>query len=566
MYANNKIKFRDKYLECMLAKTNFFFWDKINQHEINVISLISRFSTFIFKICALNSLQSDITKTRVISAMPRNKKPNKEEMGGSTEDQKQSVEEGVPETDQDDGMDPYESIYASQDVLQSLDLDVDPAIKRAYREYCDSLKKEDMLIRMARGLWVDSGMPDDVHWKTIQDQFTPLQEILPIYVEAIVRLSLERCDEDTPLAWWRRYRMGIDTSWFDKIYHRIPKDNMNKRMHNDVDGFYRMDDQETLRGGACHSFYLSFDIEELISLFGRTEEEIKLMRTDIDIDKKEYSRRLTVWQRNVTQRLTYNPEGYRNSLEAMRETHPKGLSTFQWMRSTGMNRRMARRENTLAQLEGKDAEKDGIDDTRRLCVDTARVLRTVISVVEHLSCAHKELVDELRNNKLNMGDGRGRGRRSGVNEKPKWMQECDPEVQALTEDDALRFETHGREENDMQTKGRKMRDDIMADYDSLWDDKKLSWTKLSKQMKIEMCNRLGKPPLNWAPHITAKRVTNYIAKKRFKDAKAGKETKKTPEKKTPDVKKKKALPSTNVYPYSRRHFQMSNACILLSLC
>jgi hypothetical protein len=417
-------------------------------------------------------------------------------------------------------------IYTNQNVLSPLDLDHNKELKAAYGRYCDTLKdtKDDMMAKIALMCSYEMqrlGAEDQhSHWTTIHDKLTPLAEILPLYVEAIVQLSLEQCNGATPLEWWRDYRTKIRARWFEKIFHRIPRDNMNTRMHDE--SFFRMDGEDLLRAAACFNFELSFEIEELLLLVGRSDDEMAAMRMEIDIDKEEDLRRYTVWGLNVTSRLTYDSSAYESKEAAMRELTKEGLDSYTWLRSVDKHREVTRLEKELDVCDGM--EVGCTNQIRALSVHNAAHLRTLTTFVEHQNTLIKELMEDLK-----AGHGRGRGSARSYKgsvtrgEQPAWMEKCDAAVKALDPEKALRFESHGREESEVQTRGRKMRDDVLADYNNLWDDKGLTWAKLPVDTKIEICDRMGRAPLNWPPDITAKRITNYIGKRRASSKKGTKE-------------------------------------------
>ena len=97
-----------------------------------------------------------------------------------------------------------------------------------------------------------------------------------------------------------------------------------------------------------------------------------------------------------------------------------------------------------------------------------------------------------------------------LQKQPAWMADCNEDVIALTEEDGVSFESHGRTETALQQKARKQRDSIYEANNHLWDDGGPSWGKLPEKHKVALCNRLGRPPLKWCPALSAKRVSNYI--------------------------------------------------------
>jgi hypothetical protein len=397
------------------------------------------------------------------------------------------------------------------DELDQLDVENDSNIKEAYNKYCGSLEDEEVVLGLASSVWEHQGRPDDRTPKDIATGLLSLEEILPVYVEGIIGLALEECKLKSPYKWWLEYRQKITDGWFAGIFRRMPQKSMNLRKKNH--DFYKMEHSDELKMAACENLNASWEICRLLVLYGRNPTETETMNMNMKIDHEEYARRQEVTKKNVTHRLGYDPELYANEQEAVRMCAPKGIYNFKYLRTFKENRSMKNYALTISNsIQTKGLASSTADETRKLALTNSRLLDNTVHQVEHLMAAWPILLQELQNNS---GSRFAPGlKQSSAGDTPKWMESCDKDVLKLNPANALKFETHGKVESQAQKEGRRKRDKILDDYSDMWDNQNLTWTKVPADAKISLCNSLGQHPLNWHPTVSARRIVNYIGKRR----------------------------------------------------
>lgn len=441
----------------------------------------------------------------------------KEEAADANADESVSEQgEGVDQEDEEEEEDNTdhandEGEYTGGE-FEQLDVASDDGLKKAFKDYCNSLKDDEYLRDLAMMAWVQTGREEDCQPDNIFQNLHPLTDILPVYVEAILGLALEKCNKVSPYRWWFDYRRKIKQVWFAGIFDRLPRKSMDLRM-NDIE-YYKMDEDHKMQVAACLDLESSWEICKLLVLIGRSDKEIAAMRLEYDADHDEHTRRMDIWRETTLGRLGYRENDFDSEFEAMRHFKPKGLEDYHWLRTVEENRIMKRYARDIdASLQDKGSPDDTAESTRKLALLTSRVLDKALSNIEILSSAVPTLMTELKKGMFK-GAGTVTSRSRNMKDEPAWIPHCEDDVLALEPGDALKFETHGKVESNEQQQGRKMRDKILEDYKDLWDNQKLTWTKVPDDVKIEMANRLGKPPLNWHPTVTARRVVNYIGKRR----------------------------------------------------
>ena len=395
--------------------------------------------------------------------------------------------------------------------LEALDVN-DPAVKSAYRAFTAWIASQGLRRGAEHVLRKCGGEKDDgLTVDTILEQISGLNEILPVYIEAVVALCAEERNDKNPLEWWRKFvSKKLKPSWFVGVWERLPTASMNLKKHDEE--YYSLENQEWAQIAAVEILTLDFMMDELLATQGADASECELMKKDIVIDSGEMDRRIAVYEQVADYRLGAEDSDYNHglSVQEVREMMPDAQADSAHFVNIQGNRKQTKRINSLIALNEDGDEKDHMTILTQTVLFQAKLLDQVTHQIEVVRAGTSLLKRDLQKGRQNVLSNQ----RTARDKEPAWCAKCDSAVYALTDEEGMKFESKGVTESSSQRKGRKMRDDIYKQFASLWDDEGYTWVKMPEESKIAIANACGKAPMHWNPDTTSRRLTNYIAFRR----------------------------------------------------
>jgi hypothetical protein len=388
----------------------------------------------------------------------------------------------------------------------------DPEVKSAYRAFTAWIASQGLRRGAEHVLRKCGGEKrDGLTVDTILEQISGLNEILPVYIEAVVALCAEERKEKNPLEWWRKFvKHKLKPSWFDGVWERLPTASMNLKKHDSE--YYSLENQDWAQTAAVEILTLDFMMDDLLATQGTDASECEFMKKDIVIDSGEMDRRIAVYEQVAEHRLGANDTDYNQglSVQEVREMMPDEQADAAHFLHLQGHRNQTKRTNSLIALNEDADEKDHLAILTETVLFQAKLLEQITHVSEVVRAGHSLLKRDLRKGRNNVLSIKQTTR----DKEPAWYAKCDSAVYALTDEEGMKFESKGVTESSRQQKGRKMRDDIYKQYASLWDDEGYTWVKMPEESKIAIANACGQAPIHWNPDITSRRLTNYIAFRR----------------------------------------------------